>query len=273
MTYEIAKLLAIIDPTTDRQRALTRALHIARRGGADVHAFLCCHSTQDAADRAALERVELARHRLWLDDLLAGADTEGVTLTREVVWSEDWRASFAAAAERAGCDAIVKSTHSHSAAKRWLLKTSDWALLRTAKCPVLLVKRDTPATNRRILLAVNPGVDDDAHKRLNADIVDIGHTLTASRDDFELHAVCAYTGDATFTHPPDLAAVVNIDVARAHCRAGDPEDVIAEVATELECELVVVGTVGRAGLRGVARGNTAERMLDRIETDVLVVAA
>lgn len=273
MTYAISKLLAIVDPTTDDQRALRRALHIARRGGAAVHAFLSCHSTADAADPEALRRVEVARNGLWLDDLLRSMDTEGVTVTQEVAWSDDWRASFASAAERAGCDAIVKSTHTHSAPRRRLLKTSDWALLRSAHCPVLLVKRASVAPSRRILVAVNPGVEDAAHQALNVQIADIGRTLTEGRGDLELHAVCAYSGSDRFTHPPELAEFAGIDESRAHCKAGDPEDVITALAAELDAELVVLGTVGRSGLGGLTKGNTAERILDRLETDVLVVAA
>ena len=273
MPYEISRLLAVIDPTTGNQRALTRALHIARRAGAGVHAFLCCHSTAESDNETELRRTEIARSTLWLDQVIQSADTAGVAVTREVTWSENWRESFARAARSNGCDAIVKSTYCHSAPRRRLLKTSDWSLLRAARCPVLLVKRDSAAPVRRILLAVNPGVEDDAHRHLNAEIIRIGQALTEDRDDFELHAVSAYTGSDRFTHPPELAALAGIAEERAHCKAGDPDDVITGLAAELDSELVILGTVGRSGLSGLAHGNTAERALDRLDTDVLVVAA
>ncbi len=273
MAYEIEKILAVIDPTTDNQRALTRALHIARRGRAAVHVYLCCHSTADSDDARTLRRTEIARNTLWLDNLLENADTSGVMVTREVEWNENWRDSFAGAAARNACDAIVKSTYCHSAPRRRLLKTSDWSLLRSAKCPVLLVKRESAAPVRRILVAVNPGVEDETHKKLNATIIEIGRTLTEQRSDFELHAVCAYSGSDVFTHPPELAEIVGTDVERAHCKAGAPDDVIAALAVDLDSELVILGMAGRSGLRGLARANTAERVLDRLDTDILVVTA
>ncbi len=273
MAYDVKKLLAIIDPTTDKQRALRRALHIARRTGAAVHAFLACHSTADSDDHAALERAEVDRHTLWLASVLERSAPDGVQLTSEVVWSDDWRATLAAVAASSDCDAIIKSTYTHSATRRRLLKTSDWALLRAARCPVLLVKRDTIDVDRRILIATNPGVEDPVHQDLNATIVAIGRALTEGRDDLELHAVCAYAGSDRFTHPPDLALFAGIDEDRAHCKAGDPHDVIVDCAKNLRAELVIVGDAHRSGLSAAVKGNTAERLLDRIETDVLVVAA
>jgi universal stress protein E len=270
MTIEITKILAVIDPTTEKQLALVRAAHVARRTNARVHAYLCCHSTAPADDPAELERVEIERNRAWLKTVIEKQHLDDVAFTVQVEWSAAWREIFADAAARNDCNLIVKSTHSHSPARRRLLKTSDWVLLREARCPVLLVKRESVSPVRRILIAVDLGVDDEEHQRLNDGIIAIGKQITERRDDFELHAVNAYTGADTFTHPPKLAERVGIDLDRAHCAVGAPEDVIVRCASELDSELVVMGTVSRSGLTGLVHGNTAELALDRLDTDVLV---
>ena len=273
MAFNLDKILAVIDPTTDKQRALTRALNIAQRADASVHAYLCCYSSVESDHFLALKRAELARHEAWLDNLVASENLDAVDVTSEVAWDEDWRQALAAAAAEYDCDLIVKAAYHHSAPGRHLLKTSDWAVLRNAQCPVLLVKRDSIAPVKRILIAVNPGVEDQRHQQLNADIIAIGKQLAEDRDAFELHAVSAYTGSEAFTHPPELAELVGIDESRAHCTAGTPDDVIVDCAKLLESEMVIMGTVSRAGLSGLTKGNTAERALDRLDTDILVTTA
>jgi universal stress protein E len=273
MTLQINKILALIDPTTDDQRALVRALSMAQRADAEVHAYLCCYSAVETDHFLALKRAELARHKAWLETVVASENLDGIDITMQIDWNEDWRQALADAAAAYDCDLIVKAAYQHSTPGRYLLKTSDWAVLRNAQCPVLLVKRESIAPVRRILLAINPKVEDERHQRLNADIIALGKQITEDRDNFELHAVCAYTGSEAFTHPPELAELVGIDESRAHCTSGSADDVIVDCAKLLESELVIIGTVSRSGLSGLTKGNTAERALDRLDTDILVTTA
>jgi universal stress protein E len=273
MAIQFDKIFTVIDPSTDEQRALTRALHIAERTNAAVHAYLCCYSSLKTNNVQALQRAEIARHELWLEQIIASANLGGIDITTQVEWSEDWRETLARAAAEYDCDLIVKAASQHSTPGRYLLKTADWAVLRNAQCPVLLIKRDSVAPVQRVLIAVNPKVEDAQHRQLNEDIISIGKQITEGADNSELHAVCAYDGKEPITFAPELARLVSIDESRAHSASGSADDVIVDCATLLESELVVVGTVSRSGLSGVTRGNTAERALDRLATDVLVTTA
>ena len=271
MALQLQKIMAVIDPTTDKQLAFDRALNVAKRADASVHAYLCCYSAAETDHFLAMKRAELARHEAWLEKLVAAREHDGIRITTAVEWNEDWRTALGKAAANAACDLIVKAASEHSTPGRFLLKTSDFAVLRNSQAPVLLVKRDSAKGVRRILIAVNPKVEDTAHQRLNGDIISIGQQITEDRDDFELHAVCAYTGEDPFTHPQELSELVGIPENRAHCVSGTPDDVIVECAKQLDSELVVIGTVSRAGLQAMVKGNTAERALDRLDTDVLIV--
>jgi nucleotide-binding universal stress UspA family protein len=46
---------------------------------------------------------------------------------------------------------------------------------------------------------------------------------------------------------------------------------IAETVAELGGPLVVIGSLARKGMTGAIVGNTAERMLDQLQTDVLCI--
>lgn len=150
------------------------------------------------------------------------------------------------------------------------MKTSDLRLLRTAHCPVLLLKRDVGADSRRVLVAVNIAAKDPAHVALNERIIQYAHNIVAMRG-AELHAVNAYADSEHFIHPPDLAKRIGIERVQAHSVRGTPEKAIAEVAEQIDATLVIVGTVARKGITGATLGNTVERVLDHVDSDMLTI--
>jgi len=268
----IDKVLAVIDPTTDRQLALKRAMRIADLAGATVHCLLCVSADADTPDREAFERVEVHRNELWLDALIAPYAERGITVTREVRYEPNWRDVLGEAATAMEADLVVKSSFRHMKGQR-LMKTSDWQLLRSAPCPVLLVKRDDLSESGKILAALNIAAEDAAHQALNDEIIETAKMALAARSDMELHAVNAYRGSDHFVHPPDLARKVGIERANAHSIDGSPETAIAECAKAIDAELVIMGTVARRGVSGAVLGNTAERVLDKLDADVFVIVA
>lgn len=56
-----------------------------------------------------------------------------------------------------------------------------------------------------------------------------------------------------------------------HIHVGQPAEVIARVAAELGCDLVVMGTQGRGGLAGLVMGSVANRVLHLVSCPVLLV--
>lgn len=72
---QLRKLLCVIDPTTQNQRALVRAASVAAGARAVVHAYLCFALPANASyqDADEMREAEVARYRLWLDALVAPA--------------------------------------------------------------------------------------------------------------------------------------------------------------------------------------------------------
>ena len=58
---------------------------------------------------------------------------------------------------------------------------------------------------------------------------------------------------------------------RAHLVTGNPATVIPRLARDLGAQIVVMGALSRSGLMRVLIGNTAERVLESLPCDVLVV--
>jgi len=63
----------------------------------------------------------------------------------------------------------------------------------------------------------------------------------------------------------------HIPPARRHLNMGLVRDELASLVKRLDAGIVVMGAVSRSGLRRVFIGNTAERVLDDLDCDVLVV--
>jgi nucleotide-binding universal stress UspA family protein len=63
----------------------------------------------------------------------------------------------------------------------------------------------------------------------------------------------------------------DIPPGHRHLLAGDPRDVIPQVARSIGADIVVAGALSRSGLKRLLIGNTAERLLDELSCDLLIV--
>ncbi len=268
------KIFVVIDPTTDHQSALNNAAWMASQDSSvALHVYAAIYSTQDSSDLDALRRVELARHRAWVETLLQDLRAAGNEVTVEVEWNSDWRDAIAPAALRAEADLVVKSASAHSTTGRRLLKTADWALLRHCHCPVYLIKREHVDTGARVLLAVDVKRKDEIHSRLNQRITEYGRLITQLVPDSQPYAVNAYANVDHFVSPAELAAEAGVPESHAHTVEGPPEKLIPRVADHVGASIVVIGTAGRDGIKAALAGNTAEMVMDSLATNLLVVPA
>ena len=56
-----------------------------------------------------------------------------------------------------------------------------------------------------------------------------------------------------------------------HIKEGPADIIIQQVARKLDAVVTVIGTVARTGLSAALIGNTAEIVIDKLESDVLVL--
>ena len=58
---------------------------------------------------------------------------------------------------------------------------------------------------------------------------------------------------------------------QTHVVEGLPEDVLPEIAEQLDAELILLGSLGRTGWSAALIGNTAEQVVDGLHCDLLVL--
>lgn len=280
-----ATLFVVIDPTTDSQRALKRAEQLAVDTSARLHLF-CCEYQEDLShfdSRKDAKHDILQRARKLLESLAEPLRKEGLAVTTEAYWNQDWQSSIIRAASRIGADLILKSSEHHSYLQRHLQRTSDFTLLRKATCAVLLVHDDGPWVEQRLLAAVTLDTDDPEHDLLNNEIITEAqrlakatqsqlHCVTAIDPAADLADVLRLMEDEPLSSDEDkISARFGIAPERVHIERGQAEEIITHTARDLRVDAVIIGTVARKGVKAMLLGNTAENILDRLEMDLLVV--
>ena len=271
-TRPLNTILVVIDPTRLVQPALERAEWIASRNGAVLHLFCCLWDSDVGADTAAQE-LAVTRAEEWLRRIADSSRQKGLDAVVRVEWHSDWRGRIAGAAEEIGADLIVKLVSRHSYLGRRLTRTSDWILMRDANCPTLLVDEARPANPKTVLAAVKLNPNDAAHTVLNERVIDTAHRI-ADGVQAELHAATVYKGDDLFFDRQKFATSCGLPRNRVHSSEGKPAAGIAEIAASVDADVVVIGcAAGRTPARGVAIGNTAQRIIDEVTADVVVIPA
>ena len=63
----------------------------------------------------------------------------------------------------------------------------------------------------------------------------------------------------------------HVPTEQTHVVEGLPEDVLPEIAEQLDAELILLGSLGRTGWSAALIGNTAEQVVDGLHCDLLVL--
>lgn len=293
-------ILAVVDPASDEQKSLARALELACKSHGAVTAFLSVYDfSYEMTTMLSIEEREMMRKAVvddrieWVNSLVeTQPNPNDIEISVKVVWHNRVYESILNQADEGKYDLIVKGTHQHDSLKSVIFTPTDWHLLRKSPISILLVKDHAWPENGKILGAVNVGSEDEAHISLN-------HKISAACKEMasllksHAHLVNSYPGtpiniaieipefdpqtyneSVKVHHDRCMAAhaiEAGITVENCYVREGLPEDVIPALAKDLDAELVVLGTVGRQGLSAALIGNTAEHVIDMLDCDVLAL--
>lgn len=266
------KILAVLNPTSSEQTALERAIRIARHSQGEITALLL----KSKASAAFIEQI---------DSRLAQLAAQGIRTRLEISDESDIVRAILLSQHRHHYDITIKEPHRASLIDS-LLTPKDWKLLRTNASPVLMARNVLVNEQAPILAAVEAQPSDAEHQRLSAQILATAHYIAKTLN-APLHLFSAYptpmqdpSGEKSTrqAHAESyraachaLAAPFAIPAERIHLAEGPAELLLPDQARALGAQLLLLGTVARKGLQGALLGNTAEQLLERIDTDVLVL--
>lgn len=276
----MGKLVMVIsDEAKGESLALNKAKSIATPLNADVQVvrFLpkdCSDSVKQSATQSIGELV----HTVF---------NEFSSVTSEVVSTDSipsWMADHCNASDD---NLVIKTGHR---SESLLYTPTDWELIRQLNCPILISSNQKWNSSANILIALDLSSDGPEQRGLNA------HALYWAQQwqnisDCQLHAVYSIPIPAPLlaldiveqrdylrTHEPEaneklceLLKEFNMTDVIPHILAGVPNKTISHIADEIKADLVIIGSMGRTGVKGFLHKNTAEKVLHHLRTDMLVV--
>jgi len=281
--------------------ALLKAAQIARSCGAQIELYhgldTPVYADLDGLGDLSPRALERDLQQRAVRRLHAIADrlrqhTNKVSVCAE--WDYPAYEAIVRRALRIRADLIVASAHAGRHRFPALMRLTDWELIRLSPIPVLLVKNPRPYNRPAVLAAVDPTHTFAKPLQLDKLILQMARKLSHGLRG-SLHAVHAYPRVRidnlpvtaltpalirTIERDAERSAKVSFDralrstrVSRSHryLIARDPIDAIAEAAQRSRSAVVVMGAISRSGIKRLLIGNTAERVLDELRCDVLIV--
>lgn len=278
-------MVVIADPFAADQPALTKAVALSLRSGARLvlfNSFMLPQPVNDAPmgsqSQIIASAVRQRRERMEaLVDLTLARDAKCMA-----VWDYPAHEAIVRQVLKTKPDVLITASHRHGRFARWLLANTDWELIRQCPCPVWFVRSPEIALEPRVLVAVDPFHARDKPAALDERLV---HTAQIVAQQFDGHVslvhACQIPGSARPVRTlmlarakqavQDLAVCHGVDAESCEVRAGAPEEIIPAMERRDDADLLVMGAVSRSvGARPVI-GNTAERVIDRVACDLLVI--
>ena len=301
---KISKILSVIDPTVEDQPGLRRAAWLAKHSGAELELLVCYYNEYLSGDRLfdspSLEKARgevIANQEKHLEELAEPIRKDGVVVTTTATWDHPLYEGIVRRAVESGADIIIKDTHHHSAVTRALLTNTDWNLIRTCPTPLWLVKPRELADPPVIVAAIDPMHQHDKPAALDDVILQLSKLL-GEKVSGEVHAFHSYdpriavaTATANAYIPvslpfdeieqqmhedhekrfSEITSFHGIDGDHSHLVAGLTHEELPAIAENLKADVVVMGAVARNRWKRLFIGATAERTLEHLPCDLLII--
>ena len=280
--------------------AVLKAAQLARAYGAQLELFHGLtspfYSNPLMWRKQGLDSLEHDLRQNALRRLEAIADRlreHSIKVTVSAEWDYPAHEAIIRRARVIKADLTVASLHAGRHRMPWLLRLTDWELVRLSPIPVLLVKNARPYRRAGVLAAIDPAHAHEKPLQLDKEILRIGKTLSAALRG-SLHAVHAYESFPVGFFPEGVTAETLEDMqdeaersaqvrfsralrpariarTRQYLIPCPPIDAITRAARKSGSAIVVMGAISRSGYKRLLIGNTAERILDELPCDIMVI--
>jgi universal stress protein E len=249
-----------------------------------------------AVDLAELWEVAVKERNQKLDRLIARVSKENVSFSAKVLGGSPF-IEVIKEVLRQGHDLVMMAAEGEGGVNDVLFGSTSTHLMRKCPCPVWVMKAGRPRRYARVLAAVDPAPSDPGHNSLNLKIMELATSLSRMETS-QLHVVHAWAPVARWlklagsrltayelaeidranekehsNRLDELLAKLPLDDMKVerHLLEGDASDLVPRLALEKGIDVIVMGTVCRAGVPGLFIGNTAERVLRQVSCSVLTV--
>lgn len=299
-------ILVIVEPDNSPKAIVKRAVWVAKLLDCDLELLLGDSSVSVLGDgflvsneaREIRRKMRQAQEEM-IDDLAEAARKEGISVTTDVLDERPLADAVLTRALDSNPSYVMKGTHYHSVAERAIMVDTDWQLIRACPYPLWLVKAGDFQNEPLIVAAVDPTHEHDKPAALDQAIVEAARFISGAAGG-DLHLLHTYErliaigSEANKTlksmklpineidkrmhkeHREALDAFADkngFDKKHVHQIPGRTREILPTFARANKADLVVMGALARWGIKRMVLGSTAERVLDHLPCDVLIVRA
>ncbi len=299
----INRILVVVDPTIEDSAAVRKVARLAKAAAAQVELFICDFAPEldaarflDAPTLSVAVAPVAARHQVHLDRLASALRADGVAVTTSVEFANPLHEGILRRVAASRPELVVKDSHFHGALRRALLSYADWHLVRDCPAPLLLTKQTPWHEPVRVAAAVDPNHPGDVGASVDHAIIDQAAALARALGTrpwvlhvfSTLNLISVEPGIASTPLGTDLAAVEvlrtlhktqleglaarhGIPTADTRLIDGIVAYALPDFAADNELDVLAIGAIARSRLHDRFIGSTADRVLDRIGCDLLIV--
>lgn len=306
MKTKMHRILVAVESTERMPLSLLyKAAFLANASGARVELFhviadLRPEPPSPLMSRAEVEasKAEVAAARLRrLEHFGRCRRLAGLNVEVTVAWDSSAYKAIVRRALASRADLVIAGTHRHTIGARLVSESIDWELIRQCPVPLLIVKTRRSYQDAPVVAAVDPWHANTTTANLDLELLRLGRRW-ARWCNGDLHLFHAYMplipvqtlpmalAAPLVTMPPDLepmhqhqveatiarlAETARIPKQRRHLQLGHVAPELRGLATRLGAGVVAMGAVSRSRIERLLIGSTAERVLDDVPCDVLVL--
>jgi universal stress protein E len=286
-------ILIIADREGEAQVALSRGLGLAVKMGYAVQVVAFCYEALaklaigDRKVQAEVRKKMIERRKAEIESQISKHRVADLRISTTVIWQKDIHHWIDRQCARKSYAAVIKTG---KRSESFLYTSTDWHLLRRCPAPVLIAAEKKWRPGKPIVAAVDLASKLRVKHRLNDEVIATAkhyaealgcplyliHALHIPPILRELDLVDEYTytkqlKEELRPRQLRLCKAHGITDSQFLLKQGPVDKVITSEAARLKAQLVVMGTVGRKGVKAKLMGNTAEHVLTRLRTDVLAI--
>lgn len=258
-------VLVVIDPSQQYHPALDRALLLAQRAHGDATAKMVFVVTP-FQQPLQLSSTVLCTSDWLKENIHDKLVNSHVDYSVILGWGSSSNDIIIKAAKDLQASLTIAPYYDQPSGR--ILSDEKWKLLRESTNPILIASRPPVNHTGRMLCTLK--TQDASYDERNKRILDTAAKF-ATIFGLETHVVNAYEDSLQYPDRGKIAALSGVPNERIHVKLGEPQEVICDVANEVNADLILIASLQRKGLKGALRGNMIEKIIERLDRDVLMI--
>jgi universal stress protein E len=264
--------MCVIDIDSEAQHALQRGAWLAGKLDAELELLICYYNEYLSDGRlGSYPSLENAQEDILkglgrrLESLAEPLRESGLKVNTTSTWDHPLFEGIVRHAIACDADLVFKDTHHHSALSRALLTNTDWNLIRTCPVPLWLVKpQDISAEATDAEVRAFHSYD----PRIAVATATANAYIPVSLPFDEIEKQMHEQHEKRFN---EVVTFHGIDAKQSHLVAGVTHEELPEFSKSVAADVVVMGAVSRNRWKRLFIGATAERTLEHLPCDLLIV--